>query len=230
MKTFDLYLDSGPMRKKTYVHVPALLGCIARGDTTDEAVERSPDAISTFLRFVAQHGETVDPREEFRVRVALHMTDSAWPGNGSGFLPVDEKPLTAREIDALMARLDAIHAGLRRLTGGLTAKQLDAKPATGRPIRGILQHVCGEGGYLRGVTGSSRLMREVEEGRIDPNDALDRLLALERERLRTMSKEERTDVIMRGQARWSARFAVRRMLEHAWEHYVEIADRLRQAP
>ena len=49
MKTYDLYLDSGPMKKKTYVHMPQLLGCIARGDTSDEAVERSPDAIRTFL-------------------------------------------------------------------------------------------------------------------------------------------------------------------------------------
>ena len=96
MKTYDLYLDSGPMKKKTYVHVPALLGCIARGDTSDEAIERSPEAIRTFLAFCARTGERVDPETAFRVRVAQHVTDNEWPGNGGGFLPTDARPLTVR--------------------------------------------------------------------------------------------------------------------------------------
>lgn len=227
MQTYDLYLDSGPMKKKTFVHVPALAGCIARGDTTDEAIEHAPDAIRAYLRFLARHGEAVDPDGKFAVRVAEHVTDGAWPGNGAGFLPTDAKPMTQRDSDTLMRRLGAIHGDLRQLTGGLTAKQLDVEPARGRSIRRILRHVTGEGGYLRGISGASRLLREAEEGRLDAHDALDRLFALECERLRTMSKDERATVIMRGQLPWSARAAVRRMVEHAWEHYVEIAERLK---
>jgi len=231
MKIYDLYVDTGPKRRKTYVHVPALLGCICRGDTTDEAIERTPDAIRVFLGFIARNGEAADAQEEFRVRVALEGTDSQMPGNGVDFIPTDEQPLTPREIDGLMARLEAVHAGLRGLTGGLPERQLDAQQSAGRPIRRILRHIAGaEGSYLAGIKGSSRLAREVEERRVDPHDALNQLLALERERLRAMSKEERSAVIMRGQSRWSARRAVRRMLEHGWEHYVEIADRLKQAP
>ena len=90
--------------------------------------------------------------------------------------------------------------------------------------------MCGEGGYLRGVTGATRIQREADDGTIDPHDALDRLLALERERLRSMDAQERSSVVMRGQSPWSARAAVRRMLEHAWEHYVEIAVRLEKTP
>ncbi len=230
MKTYDLYLDSGPMKKKTYVHVPQLLGCIARGDTSNAAVESSPDAICAFLAFVARAGERVDSGAAFRVRVAEHVTNNQWPGNGGGFLPTDAAPLTSRESDALMQRLAAIHAGLRRLTGGLTMKHLDATPPKGRPIRRILQHVCVEGAYLRGIPGSSRLMSDVEKGHLDALDALDRLFELEQERLRAMSKEERSEVIMRGQTPWSARAAVRRMLEHGWEHYLEIAERLEAVP
>jgi predicted RNase H-like HicB family nuclease len=227
MKTYDLYLDSGPMRKKTFIHVPALTGCIARGDTTDEAIEHAPDAIRVFLRFIARDGEPVDADQKFTVRVAEHRTDGGWPGQGSGFLPIDAKPLTTREGDEMMRRLAAIHAGLRSLTADLTPKQLAAAPAKGRPISRILGHICGaEGGYLRGVSDSSRLAREVDEGRVNPHDALDRLFEMEQERLRAMSKAERAEVIMRGQMPWSARSAVRRMLEHAWEHYVEIGDRL----
>lgn len=230
VKTYDLYLDSGPMKKKTYVHVPQLLGCIARGDASDAAVEHAPDAIRAFLAFCARAGERVDPDAAFRVRVAEHVTTNQWPGNGAGFLPTDQAPLTPRESDALMQRLAAIHAGLRRLTGALTPKQLDASPTKGRPIRRILQHVCVEGAYLRGVPGSSRIMSDVDKGSLDPNDALDQLFELEQARLGAMSKDERSEVILRGQSPWSARAAVRRMLEHAWEHHLEIAERLKASP
>lgn len=230
MKTYDLYLDSGPMKKKTYVHVPQLLGCIARGDTSDAAVENAPASIRTFLAFCARAGEPVDASGDVRVRVAEHVTTNQWPGNGSGFLPTDAKPLAPREIDAMMRRLAAIHARLRRLTGPLTPTQLGAAPPKGRPISRILQHVCVEGAYLRGIPGSSRMVGDVEKGRLDAHDALDQLFDLEQQRLRAMTTAERSEVIMRGQTPWSARAAVRRMLEHGWEHYLEIAERLQVTP
>jgi predicted RNase H-like HicB family nuclease len=230
VKTYDLYLDSGPMKKKTYVHVPQLMGCIARGDTSDAAVENSPGAIRTFLAFCARFGEALDPSSDVRVRVAEHITTNQWPGNGGGFLPTDAKPLMPREGDALMARLAAIHAGLRHITKELTPKQLDAIAPKGRPIRRILQHICVEGAYLRAIPGSSRLMNHVDKGLLDPHDGLDQLFDLEQRRLRAMSKHERSEVIMRGQTPWSARAAVRRMLEHGWEHYLEISERLNATP
>jgi hypothetical protein len=88
----------------------------------------------------------------------------------------------------------------------------------------------GEGGYLRGVSGASAVQRQVEQGRMDPLDGLDQLLELETARLDAMSDGERSEVVMRGQSPWTARSAVRNMLEHAWEHYVEIAERLGKQP
>jgi predicted RNase H-like HicB family nuclease len=230
MKTYDLYLDSGPMRRKTFVQVPALAGCVARGDTTDIAIERAPDAIWDYLRFLSRSGEEVDAEAAFKIRVAEHKTDGQWPAGGSGFLSTDTKPLSAAESGALMRRLAAIHDDLRRLTGKLAAKQLDAAPASGRPIRRILSHIVGaEGSYLREIHGASRLAREVEEGSVDPHDALDTLLGLETARLGAMSAAERSAIVMRGQAQWTPRAALRRMLEHAWEHDREIAERLKTA-
>jgi hypothetical protein len=107
---------------------------------------------------------------------------------------------------------------------------LSAKPKTGRAIGDILRHVCGEGGYLRGVSGASRLMTAVDRGQLAPLDALDQMFALEVERLRRMTGDERAAVVMRGQNPWTVRYAVRQMLEHSWEHYVEIAERLGVEP
>ena len=230
MKTYDLYLDSGPKMKKTMVQVPELTGCIARGDTTEEAIANTPDAIRAFLRFLARHGAEVDADVPFKTRVAEHYTDSGFPAGGMSFLPPDEKPLSPRDADGLMERLGWIHDGLREMTSGMSARQLGEKPASGRPIARILSHICGEGAYLRGVRGASRIQRLVDKGELDAHEALDELLALEKERLASMPSEERKGMIMRGHSPWSARSAVRRMLEHGWEHYVEIADRLGRAP
>ncbi len=169
MKTYDLYVESGPMKRTTMVHVPALAGCIARGETTDAALEATPEAIRAYVRFLAHHGERLAAKAAFTTRVVEHQTEGQWLGNGSIFIETDLEPLSAREAEAMLARLGRIHAGLRDLTSGMTAKQLDESPKAGRPIRRILEHVVGaEGGYLREVTGASRLAREVRERLVDP--------------------------------------------------------------
>lgn len=228
MSTYDLYVHSGPKRKKTFISVPDLPGCIALGDTTDEAIASAPEAIRTYAAYLERHGEKIPAAAPFDVRVAEMRLDGGFIG--SGFLVADAKPLTKGDIDRSLRWLGWIHDDLRRVTGGLTPAKRHAKPATGRPIERILSHVCAEGGYLRGVSGASRIQREADEGMIDPLDALDRLLELETERLKTMSTEERTTVRQAGQSQWSARAAVRRMLEHGWEHYLEICRRLGVAP
>lgn len=38
MTTYDLYPESAPGRRKTMVHVLALLGCVAVGPTSEEAL------------------------------------------------------------------------------------------------------------------------------------------------------------------------------------------------
>jgi predicted RNase H-like HicB family nuclease len=228
MKTYDLYAESGPMMKKTVVHVPSLLGCRSRGDTTPEAIDNAPDAIRVFLRFMQRSGERADPDGAFKTKLLEH--DRSGGFLGSAFLPTDTQPIPKRESDALMRRLDAMHGELRRITAKLTPKQLSSKPAIGRPIGEILRHVCAEGGYLRGISGVSRLTTRVERGELGPLDALDQMFKLELERLRTMSNQERSQVVMRGQSPWTVRYAVRQMLEHAWEHYIEIAERLGVEP
>jgi hypothetical protein len=215
--------------KTTYIHVPALLGCMLNGPTTDAAIEATPGVIRAFLQLMARAGERTDADAVFRTKVAEHAME---PGVflGSRFLPSDAAPLPPRETQRLMHRLDTLHQDLRRLAGPIPPKRAAATPAKGRSLIRILAHVCGEGNYLRGIPGASRIPKDVEEGKLDPFDALDRLHALELERLRTMGAAERGGVIVRGQSPWSARSAVRRMLEHGWEHYMEIAARLGAEP
>jgi hypothetical protein len=41
-----------------------------------------------------------------------------------------------------------------------------------------------------------------------------------------MTDAEREQSLQRGQVTWTAKRAFRRLLEHPWEHLMEIADRL----
>ncbi|HEY7465847.1 MAG TPA: hypothetical protein VIB47_04075, partial [Dehalococcoidia bacterium] len=104
---YALYLESGPQRRKTMVHVPALLGCIANSATTEEAVEATPDAIRAFLRFLRRAGEGADPEAPFGTRVEEHVTEGQWLGNGSPYVTYgpDLEPVTAAEMTTLINRL-----------------------------------------------------------------------------------------------------------------------------
>jgi predicted RNase H-like HicB family nuclease len=82
VRTYGLFLESGPKRRKTMVHVPGLLGCSANGPTTEAALEATPDAIRRFLGFLAERGESFDPEAPFRTRIVEHVTESIWLGNG----------------------------------------------------------------------------------------------------------------------------------------------------
>jgi predicted RNase H-like HicB family nuclease len=225
MKTYDLYVNSGPMRKKTYIHVPSLRGCNLLRDTADEAIAATPDAIRLYLAYLRGRGEKVDPDTPFRVRVAEERLRGGFLG--SEFYEPDATPLTKPESARAMKWLGWIRGDLRGLAQPLGSKKLSSKPATGRSITQILRHLCNA--YLRGVPGSSHISRLANEGKLDPFDALDQLQELETERLRTMSDFERAEVRQTATG-WSANYASRRMLEHAWEHYLEICARLNTAP
>lgn len=58
-KPYALYLESGPKKRKTMVHVIDLLGCVATGPTTDAALDATPAAIDAYRRFLARHGEPI---------------------------------------------------------------------------------------------------------------------------------------------------------------------------
>jgi hypothetical protein len=216
------------MRKRAYVHVPALRGCSLMRDTVDDTIAAAPDAIRVFLRWLERHGEPVNPSAPFKTRLAEERLSSGFLS--SDFYEPDARPLTKAESDRALARLGWVHDDLRRVTEHLTPAKLNAKPAKARPIMAILAHLCSEGGYLRGVSGSSRIQRLVDQGRIDPRDALDELLVLETERLQAMGNAERREVRPAGQGQWSANGAARRMVEHGWEHYLEICTRLGVEP
>src|SRR5687768_16467560 len=108
MPRYKLYAESGPKHRKTQVHVLELLGCTVNGETTEAALDAAPDAIRTYLHYLKQHGEDVDPVEPFSTEVAENVTTGIWLGNGDpypGFAP-DFEPLSKADLETYVQRLD----------------------------------------------------------------------------------------------------------------------------
>jgi hypothetical protein len=233
MTEYALYLESGPQHKKTMVHVPQLLGCMANGPTTETAIEATPVAIRAYLRFLKRCGEDAHPEAPFTTVVAEHVTEGDWLGNGSPYITYgpDLEPVSEDEVAKLINRLTRLRGEIVTWSESQTDEALETKvPGSSRSNRAILLHVLGPtAAYISPVIGTvkgiSRLQTEAERGRVSIPDALRHATTLVIERLGSVTAEERSVVIERPKEVRTLRKALRRMLEHDWEHLAELSRR-----
>ncbi|MBM3945717.1 MAG: hypothetical protein FJ317_09585, partial [SAR202 cluster bacterium] len=130
MISYELYVESGPKKRKTQAHVLALLGCIAEGPATGDALAATSDAIRAYLRFLQRHGGDADPEAPFTTRVAVHVMEGVWLGQGDpypGFAP-DFETLSESDLRTYRQRLAWMQSDLVKLAGGLSDRQLGEKP------------------------------------------------------------------------------------------------------
>lgn len=232
MKKYSLYVESGPRRKTTMVHVIDLLGCMVSGATTEEAIETTPEAIRTYLRFLQRHGEKVKRDESFSTVVVQHVTEGPWIGYGNpapGFAP-DFEPLTAKDQRIYLRRLAWMQADWLESIRALSQQQLAATPSNGRSILEIVNHVAeSEAVYLRylvgKVDGQSDALKAVKNP-VALIDSLSRVWEISNARLEALTEKELKQGVPHGQVTWTARRTFRRTLEHEWEHLLELRARL----
>ncbi len=232
MPAYGLYLESGPRRRKTMVHVTDLLGCVAVGATTEEALEATPEAIRAYRAFLTRHGERISGSPP-DTHVVEHITEGDWLGNGSPYIVFrpDLEPVTATEIDRYLRRFGWLREELAAWAASRTARQLGAQPTGGgRTGRAILLHVLATPGFylsaaLGGARGFSAVQGAAERGEVGISEALLRVRDMADERVRATTEEERGAVRERPGDRRTLRKALRRMLEHDWEHLAELSRR-----
>jgi predicted RNase H-like HicB family nuclease len=216
------------------VHVLDLLGCTAQGPTTESALEAAPPAIGAYLAFLQRHGVAVDPRAGFSTVIAGHVMEGSWLGYGDpapGFAP-DFQPLSVEDLETYLQRMDWMQADLLHLLRDIPPGKLAAQPESGgRSMIGILEHTAESNCvYLRyqvgKVDGLSEALKAVHPQADDLPVALARLWKIIRERLEALTPEERQQRVPHGQVTWTAPRALRRMLEHTWEHVQELSHRV----
>ena len=239
MTEYALHVESGPKMKTTMVHVFDLLGCIANGATTEAALEATPGEIREFLRFLKRHGEKVNPDGPFTTKIAAHVTEGSWIGQGDpppGFAP-DFEPLTQEDERTYRRRFQWLGEELEDLIGRVPKGELSAKTGKGRALRDIIGHVAtSEPEYFRasgigkpeGVKEALQAIESAEAGELAPR--LTDLWQLLDAQIERVTPEVRTAQIQRGEKRWTARRGFRRALEHPWEHLREMQRRLDSRP
>jgi predicted RNase H-like HicB family nuclease len=227
---YALYLESGPKRRKTMVHVLQLLGCNVNGPTTDEALAATPDAIRAYLRFLRRHGEDAHPDSPLGTTVTEHITEGMWLGNGSPYLTFgpDFDAVSEAEIQTLTSRFHGLREELASWAASQSDEALDAL-ADGRTARAILLHVLTTpGSYVSPITGApgvSRIGTLCERGEMPLAEGLREVEAIVSHRLRETTPKQRSEAFERGQILRTLRKAIRRTLEHDWEHLVELSRR-----
>lgn len=229
---FELYLESGPQHRRTWVFVPRLPGCVAVGPTSDAAIEMSRAAIAERLDFLRRHGETVAGAHPIEIVVAEHVIERELLGFGQQFFSPDSEPMRMAEVGrqlrwAAWSREELVAAARAQ------PEPLAARPAAGgRSAAAILSHVAaGEWAYVSAtlgtLRGASAAIAAIERAGEQPWEALDGERGALMERLSAMTPDELARVVERGgKPRWTARRMLRRMLEHESEHTLELRSRL----
>jgi predicted RNase H-like HicB family nuclease len=231
MTIYNLYLESGPKKKKTMVHAIDLLGCVATGPTTDDALAAAPTAIAQFRRFLHRHGDEIDLDAPIETRLVQHITEGQWLGNGSPYviLETDYVHLSDKDADRYVIRLEWMSDELAAWAETQTDAELDAKP-DGRTARAILLHVIGAQGAflsaaLSGAPGFGKIHGAAERGELPLPAAIQESAALYRERIALTTAEQRNAIRELSSRQYNLRKALRRTLEHAWEHLAELSRR-----
>lgn len=228
---FDLYLETGPRHRKTMVHVLALPGCVAMGATTEAAIENARSAIRERLDFLGRHGEALIDPEPIELVVAEEDTTGSWLGFGVALFGPDREPISTDELRRQVTWLgwsrEELTSAARALPGELTTNPAGG----GRAVIVILHHVAGaERAYLNSVLGPlpglNAALTAAEQAGNEPWDAFAQARAMVLERLTAMTDAERALVVQRGGQVRSTRRMLRRMLEHEWEHTLEVRARL----
>ncbi len=230
---YELYLESGPRKRTTMVHVLDLLGCNVHDKTTELALAATTGAIRLFLHFLARHGEGASPAQDITTTIKEHVMEGSWLGYGDptpGFSR-DFEPLPAPFLEQGVRRLGWMKDEIVQTLGQLPHEELFFEPEHGRTLAAILDHLAeSQMVYVRYLIGppegASHALRRMRTGEGDLLEVFSQLFDLHLDRLGSLDEEERQATVSHGQVTWTAYRALRRSLEHAWEHLCEIEKRL----
>lgn len=150
-------------------------------------------------------------------------------GNGDpGILFAPEKePLTRQDLETCLQRAAWSRAEIIALVHPLSEEEIEAKPARGRAIKGILEHLCAaEYSYIRhfgklpGVRGPGLHIQRAKE------ELLAWMAVLRASEISLLQTLDVHALAAGSSGAHNPRRILRRLLEHEWEHLVEMKQRL----
>ena len=146
------------------------------------------------------------------------------------FFAADVVPLSPKEIKTISARLRALRTAQLALVDDLSSADLLAGP--GRPLQAFLSHqlVGGDDLYPASAFGKEdelqKTFRLTEKGVLDPRTGMRQSLSLALDRRESLDRRTVGGRRLPRPGCWTARKAVRFLLEWNWIQLNEIAARL----
>jgi len=191
--------------------IPALPGAVASGKTREEAVENARQAFHAYLVLLEAQGVSTDHWKGISPE-ALAVVDAP----AGGLLDEDTGPVEEHELRDFLHVFEAQHAALMALVRGIAAAELQRAPDGDTwSVRQTLEHM---------MTTQASLLSRLESWPDDPFNTLQAIHRIVFQRFTVMEPrdtERRTEI---GGRTWTARRVMRRLLEHEWEHYVQVRE------
>jgi hypothetical protein len=211
-----------------------LEGCRAIGDDVEEALSLVPVVIGEHLAWLASHGEAVDLK--LTGYEVVEEVDAV--GRSEYAFEADSAPVTAAELETAIRRIEFAQADLVALAGSLPDVVLDWRPPESsvkidnifpdvRSIREMLTHVAQAMSFhIRGVGQAAQRVPDLD-GPPDLGRALETAVA----RLRSLDGDELAGTVYtvagrNGEAEWTVRKSLRRVINHQRFHLKEMQQRL----
>lgn len=229
MTAYEVYLELGEGGARM-AHVLTLPGCIVRAGSREAALAALPDAVRAYHAWLREHSEAApDPPEPLTFDVAATQGGMSLfeRGGRAALFDPDRAPLSRADLERHLQIAAYSRADLPALVGSLPAAVLDWKAtAEAMSIREILRHLGNtEEWYVSRLVDPATLPPEWAD---DARLPLPRFLAMERRtvvaRLRRLTDDELAALHMPTQwaphpgEEWTARKALRRLVEHEQEH------------
>jgi predicted RNase H-like HicB family nuclease len=192
-------------------HVPVLRGCVASGRTRDEAVANARRAFRAYLELLdargvsIEHWKDLDP-DTFDVR-------DVPPDK---IVPEDVGFLEEHELRDFLHQFEASRSALLSLVRGLSPEDLERKPdAETWSVREALEHIMGN---------EAEFLSKLERWPTDPFNSLQAVHRIVFQRFTVMEPADTAlDHIVMGR-RYTTRKVMRRILEHEFEHFLQIQE------
>jgi predicted RNase H-like HicB family nuclease/uncharacterized damage-inducible protein DinB len=214
-------------------HAPELLGCFAVGSTREEALQRLRGAITEYLAWLAEHGETSAPSAESEV-VEMEVGEEASlpgsypvePGDPVAFFAADGEPLSHHELQTAVRLIEHARRDLLEFLRDVPENLRHWRPEPSEwSIAEALLHMA--------QVEASYIARLDEESERSPFPQMAAIRSWAYHRLGRLTEAELSRVTTHRGEQWSARKVLRRFLEHDREHTAHIRSlvtRYRRSP
>lgn len=212
MPHYKVYLETSAeaIEEGGYLaHVPDLIGCVARGKTKEQAIEKTRDAIAAYHALLRNRGISVPAANE-PVEMDVAETDALT-------LEPDYPPISDQELDDLWHLQSASRESLLETLSEMPSSSLNWREnQKSWSVRNVLEHMARADLWY-----ASRL----EESALA--ELLWRLAAtreLVMTQLHNLPSDARGRVTKHDGEDWTPRKVARRMLEHEQEHLQQIRE------